>query len=251
MAGYTVGVPQGVRPGQQFLVNVAGQTMKVQCPPNVHPGQQVQINVAPNQQQHQQQQQQSPPPPPSNQCQASLNAEKQLAQVQGAPDASLIFTAMDRSGDNAVDVYELQYGLSHGGRVSFDLKTCQLLVNMYDIEKKGHVNKNQFVSLWGYLDQWRSVFNKHDKDKSGTVNKAELWDSLGEVGYRFSQPFFEHLYRTYDRDKTGAISFDEFIQLFCELHSLTEGFKKHDTERKGIAEFRYEDFLQAAYIIHE
>jgi len=55
---YNVVVPPGVRPHQNFPVNVNGTTIRVQCPPNARPGMTVQIRVSipPP----------APTPPPSN-----------------------------------------------------------------------------------------------------------------------------------------------------------------------------------------
>uniref|UniRef100_A0A7S2R7U5 EF-hand domain-containing protein n=1 Tax=Mucochytrium quahogii TaxID=96639 RepID=A0A7S2R7U5_9STRA len=284
MQRYQVQIPQGVGPGQPFIVNVAGQQMRVTCPANARAGSMIEIQAPaaggtppPPQQQHappppqqqqyappppQQQQQGYAPPPPAPvpgsapvgkalapQCAASLDAERRLAQG-GPPDAGLIFTAMDRDGSNSVEVHELQHGLSQGGRMKFSIKTCQLLINIYDKDGNGEVNRNEFLALWGYLDQWRACFDAHDRDKSGSISKEELKAAIQQVGYRFSEPFYEKLMRIYSKTNHGQVGFDEFIQVFCELHNLTEAFKKFDKQQIGKAEFMYEEFLNAAYSIH-
>ncbi len=55
---YMVTVPQGIRPGMQFAVDVAGQRMMVTCPAGVQAGMNLRIQT-PEQQQQQQQQRQS------------------------------------------------------------------------------------------------------------------------------------------------------------------------------------------------
>ena len=67
---YMVTVPQGVRPGMQFAVDVAGERMMVTCPAGVQPGMNLRIQT-PNQQQQQQQQSgaNSPNPSPSTSMQ--------------------------------------------------------------------------------------------------------------------------------------------------------------------------------------
>mmetsp|Transcript_13494 Transcript_13494/g.24978 ORF Transcript_13494/g.24978 Transcript_13494/m.24978 type:complete len:208 (-) Transcript_13494:85-708(-) len=184
------------------------------------------------------------------QCRASKDAERQLASLRTAPPASLIFQAMDRDGGGEVSVQELQYGLSHGGRMEFSERTCQVLMNLYDADRNGVLSKQEFLALWGYLDQWRACFDNHDADKSGRVTRSELKSAMNQIGYRLSDGMYDKLLRVYDPKHTGGLGFDSFIQLFCELHSLTESFKKHDTERNGQATFQYEDFLDAAYTLH-
>ncbi len=266
MQRYRVTVPQGVGPGSPFLVNVGGQQMKVVCPNGVGPGMQIEIQapgsapaaappMAPAMHATQSMpamptMASAPASPLGPQCVASANAERQLAQMSGPPPASLIFSAMDRDGSGSVSVEELQFGLSAQGRLPFSRKTCQLLVNLYDEDRNGMVHEREFITLWGFIEQWRSVFNAQDSDKSGRITKAELRTAITSVGYRFSDAFFDKLFRAYDQDKKGNLGFDMFVQLFCELHMLTEAFKEHDTQRNGTAVFQYEQFLDAAFHIH-
>jgi Ca2+-binding EF-hand superfamily protein len=260
---YRVTIPQGVGPGSPFLVNVGGQQMKVVCPNGVGPGMQIEIQapaaappMAPAPPMHATQSMpamptmSAPASPLGPQCVASQNAERQLAQMGGPPQASLIFTAMDRDGSGSVSVEELQFGLSAQGRLPFSRKTCQLLVNLYDEDRNGVVHEREFVTMWGFIEQWRSQFNAQDSDKSGRLTKAELRTAITSLGYRFSDTFFDKMFRAYDQEKKGTLGFDLFVQLFCELHMLTEAFKERDTQRNGTAVFQYEQFLDAAFNIH-
>lgn len=269
MQRYRVKVPAGVMAGSPFHVNVAGQKMRVVCPAGVQAGMDIEIQVPrapPPQQpsqhpQHPQQQSRTAPPAPAPggaltglalkpQSAASRAAEAALQACHGAPDPGTIFSAMDRDDSNAVDVEELQFGLSHGGRHDFSLTTCKLLVRLYDGNRDGTVSRQEFLGLWRYLDQWRATFDAHDKGKNGSIERGELQAAIQAVGYKFSDSFYSKLLRIYDAGGRGSLSFDHFVRLFCELHNLTEAFKAKDTDRTGTAEFSYEAFLDAAYSIH-
>mmetsp|Transcript_18183 Transcript_18183/g.35711 ORF Transcript_18183/g.35711 Transcript_18183/m.35711 type:complete len:269 (+) Transcript_18183:149-955(+) len=267
MQRYRVTVPLGVGPGQSFLVNVSGQKMRVTCPAGVYSGMELEIQAPVGPPSHGHHHHGGPPapmpppppqpgaPPPAmaqtlgQQCQASIHAENQLRSGQ-QPTAGLIFSAMDRDGSNSVTADELQFGLSQGGKMDFSLKTCRLLINLYDTSRDGSVDRTEFEGLWGYLQSWRQCFEAHDTDHSGVIGKSELIDAIRQTGYQFSDKFFHRLFEIYGTDKAGGLGFDMFVSLFCELHKLTEAFKKKDTAYNGNATFQYEEFLDAAYSIH-
>ena len=46
--------------------------------------------------------------------------------------------------------------------------------------------------------------------------------------------------RVFDRGDRRTMKFDDFIQCCVMLRSLTEGFKKLDTNRNGIIQINYE-----------
>ena len=46
--------------------------------------------------------------------------------------------------------------------------------------------------------------------------------------------------RVFDRGDTRTMKFDDFIQCCVMLRSLTEGFKKLDTNRSGVVTINYE-----------
>jgi len=231
--------PQGCGPGTTIEIQAPAANPGAGAPPPAPPPSA--SNTAPK----------APATALGHQCAASAAAEQQLRTIQGAPPADLIFTAMDRDGNGNVTVEELQFGLSQGGNLQFAKRTCQMLVNMYDRDRDGNINRSEFASLWTYLSDWRTCFESHDRDRSGHISRAELKDAIEQIGYKFSGPFYERLFKIYDKENSNQLGFDSFIQLFCELHNLTEAFKRKDTSRTGQATFQYEDFLNAAYTIHE
>lgn len=49
--------------------------------------------------------------------------------------------------------------------------------------------------------------------------------------------------RVFDRGDSRTMKFDDFIQCCVMLRSLTEGFKKLDTNRTGIVTINYEQVI--------
>ena len=54
--------------------------------------------------------------------------------------------------------------------------------------------------------------------------------------------------RVFDRGDTHTMKFDDFIQCCVMLRSLTEGFKKLDTNRTGVVTINYEQVWPATAV---
>lgn len=54
--------------------------------------------------------------------------------------------------------------------------------------------------------------------------------------------------RVFDRGDRRTMKFDDFIQCCVMLRSLTEGFKKLDTNRTGIVTINYEQVTSYIYL---
>lgn len=45
---------------------------------------------------------------------------------------------------------------------------------MFDHDKNGTININEFQQLYAYINQWLSVFRNYDRDQSGHIEEQEL-----------------------------------------------------------------------------
>ena len=97
--------------------------------------------------------------------------------------------------------------------------------------------------LWGFLAAWRSLFDRFDQDRSGTISYQEYSDALLAFGYHLSPQFVLMLYRAYDKWGTNDMSFDIFVQSCISLKRMTDVFKKYDNDRDGFITLSFEDFL--------
>jgi Ca2+-binding EF-hand superfamily protein len=208
--------------------------------PQQHPQQQQQQQQPPAANNYPQQQQQqphhAPPPPPT----------------PAAYDPNTIFRDADSTHKGYITAQDLQGILARSGFPTFKLRTCALMVNLFDgvaVRGQGRITQPAFVELWKYIEDWKRVFDLHDSNGSKTIDKQELEDSVRQFGYRFSSAFVARLLSIYDDHNNQVISFDDYIQLFCELHTLTGAFQKYDTNHNGTATFQYEEFINAAYSI--
>ncbi len=109
------------------------------------------------------------------------------------------------------------------------------------------IGVHEFSALWKYITDWKGCFDGFDRDRSGTINGSELQTAFSTFGYNLSPQFSQLCVRQFDRDKRGSINFDDFIQCCVMLHSNTEGFKKRDTQRTGVIQLRYEEYLELVF----
>lgn len=77
------------------------------------------------------------------------------------------------------------------------------MIAMFDKDKNGTVNFEEFSQLWRYVTDWLNCFRSYDKDNSGNIDRSELKHALTTFGYRFSDQFYEILMRRFDRDGKG------------------------------------------------
>ena len=215
-------VPQGCVAGQLLQVKAPnGQLLQVAIPQGLGPGSIFQVQVP-------------------------AQVQQQQVQKQG-PDPMALFAAVDTDRSGSISDYELSTALSTAG-MQFSRKTCRYLIGMHDRDRSGTIDRNEFSSLWNYLQQWKACFDKYDKDHGGSIDLNELTTALKEFGYNTMGPnFFAAILRAYDEDQSGTIGMDEFIQLNCEMYNLTQSFKRMSSDSNGNVTISYEQFLQMTY----
>jgi len=48
---------------------------------------------------------------------------------------------------------------------------------MFDRDRSGSIELQEFQALWTYIGQWRQVFDQYDRDRSGHIDGSELHNS--------------------------------------------------------------------------
>ncbi|PSN60848.1 EF-hand [Corynespora cassiicola Philippines] len=157
-----------------------------------------------------------------------------------------LFGAVDKDRSGQLTEAELRNALVNGDWSPFDAHTVRMMIRMFDTDRSGSVNFDEFCGLWGFLSAWRGLFDRFDADRSGTISYQEFSDALVAFGYRLSPQFVTLLYRTYDRRGENAISFDLFVQACISLKRMTDVFKKYDEDRDGYITLSFEEFLTGA-----
>lgn len=95
------------------------------------------------------------------------------------------------------------------------------------------------------LQNWRAIFERFDRDRSGKIDASELREALLSLGFAVSPVLLDLLVSKYDRSegRNKAIEYDNFIECCLIVKGLTEKFKEKDTTFSGSATFTYEAFM--------
>ena len=46
--------------------------------------------------------------------------------------------------------------------------------DMYDADKTGTIDLQEFQKLFSSVNEWKAIFQSHDKDRSGSIDQNEL-----------------------------------------------------------------------------
>ncbi|KAF8635583.1 hypothetical protein AX15_000233 [Amanita polypyramis BW_CC] len=162
------------------------------------------------------------------------------------------FVAVDQDRSGAISAVELQRALINGDWTPFDLDTVKLLMSIFDTNRSGSINFNEFVGLWKYIKDWQNVFVHFDRDRSGSIDEHEMRNALTQFGYNLPSQTLNLLQKKYDikgsemrpgRTSSG-ITFDRFVRACVVVKQLTESFRSLDTDRDGWIQISYEQFMQ-------
>jgi len=166
------------------------------------------------------------------------------------------FSAVDYDKSGAVSAPELQQALVNGDWTPFDLDTVKLLMTIFDTDRSGTIGFNEFSGLWKYIKDWQGVFRHFDKERSGSIDRAELTSALGQFGYNLSAQHISLIEKKYASAAGPAaygapapgITFDRFVRACVVVKTLTESFQRLDTDRDGWIQLTYDQFMQTVLV---
>ncbi|KAI6830369.1 EF-hand [Hortaea werneckii] len=167
-----------------------------------------------------------------------------------------LFLQVDKDRSGQLSEEELRRALVNGDYTAFDPHTVKMMIRMFDTDRSGTINFDEFCGLWGFLAAWRALFDRFDTDRSGSISLREFEDALVAFGYRLSPQFVQLLFSTFARTKSRGrgdegvrervLSFDLFVQACISLKRMTDVFKKYDVDRDGYITLSFEEFLTGA-----
>ncbi|PHH60068.1 hypothetical protein CDD81_2154 [Ophiocordyceps australis] len=182
-------------------------------------------------------------PPPERKHASRPPPSPALDAGKADPTLLPLFRAVDKDATGQLSEKELSAALVNGDWTAFDIQTIRMMIRMFDSDRNGTINFDEFCGLWSFLASWRTLFDRFDVDRSGNISLAEFSDALVAFRYRLSPRFVELLFRTYDKRQEGVMSFDLFVQSCISLKRMTDVFKKYDNDRDGYITLSFEDFL--------
>jgi len=153
------------------------------------------------------------------------------------------FLAVDTDRSGRINQAELLTALGNAPWARFSPETCRLMISTFDRDMTGTIELQEFQALFGYITQWRAIFDQFDRDRSGAVDANELNAMLTQMGYRLSPQFCQTLVYRYDPVAKRSLNFDSFIQACFLLKTCTDSFRAKDTQQRGAIQIGYEEFL--------
>lgn len=181
------------------------------------------------------------PPPPQANNRPPLPTQQRPPTVAPPKDPNdrdslwPLFVQVDKDRSGQLSENELRRALVNGDYTAFDPHTVKMMIRMFDTDRSGTVNFDEFCGLWGFLAAWRNLFDRFDVDRSGNISLREFEDALVAFGYRLSPNFVGLLFGTYAKSagREKGLSFDLFVQACISLKRMTDVFKRFDEDRDG------------------
>ncbi|XP_040990854.1 probable calcium-binding protein CML48 [Juglans microcarpa x Juglans regia] len=155
------------------------------------------------------------------------------------------FQMVDRDRSGFIDGAELQQALSSAYQ-RFSLRTIRLLIFLFKNPNDPlRIGPQEFAALWSCLGQWRGIFERYDKDRSGKIDLFELRDALYGIGYAIPASILQLLISKYENGsgRRVELNFDSFVECGMILKGLTDKFKEKDPKHSGSATFSYDAFM--------
>ncbi|KAF5178326.1 Peflin [Thalictrum thalictroides] len=160
------------------------------------------------------------------------------------PNVVACFQMADQDGSGFIDDHELQGVLSSYNQ-KFSLRTVHLLMFHFTNTNTKKIGPKEFIAVFYSLQNWRSIFERFDRDRSGKIDSSELREALLSLGFSVSPVILDLLVSKFDKSggRNKAIEYDNFIECCLTVKGLTEKFKEKDINYSGSATFTYEGFM--------
>jgi Ca2+-binding EF-hand superfamily protein len=176
------------------------------------------------------------------------------------------FQAVDTDNSESITAVELQIALKKGDWPSFEIDTVKLIMSIFDTNRNGTIDINEYDGLWKYIKSWEGAFRHFDKNGNNAIDGDELEQALERFGYNLSPQLQDLLKRKYDvpwaykevtegadpatADNHSAppgITFDRFMRACVVVKQLKESFEALDRDPLGRVKINYEQFLEMVF----
>merc|ERR1719399_1121176 len=153
----------------------------------------------------------------------------------------------DKSGE--ISIMELGAILRDLG-LTPNLTKLRTLVEEFDVDVSGDVGLTEFLKIMrcfreADVKEFKFVFKKYDKDKSGSLATQEIAKVLRFLGREVSEPIVEAAIAEVDLDGSGELDWNEFVVLMDKYRRMDVEDKRHRCGFNDAQIFQYKTKFQA------
>ena len=134
-------------------------------------------------------------------------------------DLQQSFDVYDRDKDGLVSFTELSDLMNYVGAKCTESE-LQDLVNEVDVNERGHISKDDFISLMGRKlkdsdteDELIEAFQIFDKDNSKLISAKKLLDVFRKIDDTIKEEEVLQMIKENDVDGDGFLNYDEFVRM--------------------------------------
>ncbi|XP_035821595.1 uncharacterized protein [Zea mays] len=127
------------------------------------------------------------------------------------------FDRVDAGRTGNITAAQLQGALAVGN-LNFPISVVQQMIRMYDFDRNGTMNFEEFLALNKFLQKVQNVFSTLDRGR-GFLSLEEVYQALIKLGFSLDSPAFYTVCESFDKSKKGMIQLDEFISLCIFVQS--------------------------------
>lgn len=125
--------------------------------------------------------------------------------------------------------------------LQYSKERARFIVRQFDKNGDGKLSAKEMErfkdSVKQTKNELRAAFKSYDVDKKGFISYDDAKKFLRRQPFNFSAKKIEALLHTFDRNRDGAIDFNEFVTFYPEAKAIQkqimEFFDKLDTSRHG------------------
>ena len=125
------------------------------------------------------------------------------------------FNSVDQNRSGKIDSKELGSALSAGGE-KFEKGVTEQMIKMFDLNGDKEIDKKEFISLFGYIQRARRVFDYEAKYHQGTIPLESLLKCLDAMRFNIkpSDELLLKLFTKFDTNQSFSLSnFDQFLHM--------------------------------------
>ncbi|KAI9128500.1 hypothetical protein K1719_001493 [Acacia pycnantha] len=145
----------------------------------------------------------------------------------------------DRSGN--ITALQLKRALSVGN-LEFSLSVVQQMIRMYDFDRNGTMDFEEFVALNNFLLKVQHAFSDLERGR-GFLVPEDVHEALVKIGFRLDSPAFYTACESFDQSKNGRFRLDDFISLCIFVQSARNLFNSFDTAKQGRVTLDFNQFV--------